>query len=155
MSLSLKRQDFIRYYVLTKNATESAKQSGYSPKSAYSTGQRLLKNAEIVKEIERLCIERAKEYQLTKEQYIKKTYDLHKEEGHSNVKARYWELLGKAKGFIKPEGTQNIALFGELTKALQESYERMKEAQRLKRQGLKEGELPENIKDRMPKEVKG
>ena len=46
-----KQKIFVSEYVKTGNATESAKKAGYSDKTAYSTGQRLLKNAEILKEI--------------------------------------------------------------------------------------------------------
>ena len=134
MSISLKQRDFIRYYVLTKNATESAKQAGYSHRSAYSTGCRLLKNGDIKTEVLRQCNERVAEYNITKQQYEHKTLDLHKKEKQRNVKARYWELLGKSKGFIKPEGTQNIALFSELGKALQDNYNKVKDIKKDRQQ---------------------
>lgn len=38
---------FADYYIETANATESAKRAGYSEKTAYSQGQRLLKNVEL------------------------------------------------------------------------------------------------------------
>ena len=41
------QQAFADYYLETSNATESAKKAGYSEKTAYSQGQRLLKNVEI------------------------------------------------------------------------------------------------------------
>lgn len=44
--LSLKQQKFCEYYVELGNATEAAKRAGYSEKSAYSQGQRMLKNVE-------------------------------------------------------------------------------------------------------------
>jgi len=46
-----KRKIFVSEYAKSGNATESAKKAGYSNRTAYSTGQRLLKNAEILKEI--------------------------------------------------------------------------------------------------------
>lgn len=49
-----KRKIFISEYARSGNATEAAKKAGYSDRSAYSTGQRLLKNAEIVKEISKI-----------------------------------------------------------------------------------------------------
>ncbi|WP_300672533.1 terminase small subunit [Soonwooa sp.] len=49
-----KRKIFISEYSRSGNATEAAKKAGYSDRSAYSTGQRLLKNAEIVKEISKI-----------------------------------------------------------------------------------------------------
>ena len=49
-----KRKIFVSEYARSGNATEAAKKVGYSERTAYSTGQRLLKNAEIVKEISKI-----------------------------------------------------------------------------------------------------
>jgi phage terminase small subunit len=46
-----KRSRFISEYLLRGNATEAALEAGYSKKTAYSQGQRLLKNVEIMNEI--------------------------------------------------------------------------------------------------------
>lgn len=43
---------FIEHYLTTGQATESAKAAGYSDKTAYSQGARLLKKPEIIKTIE-------------------------------------------------------------------------------------------------------
>jgi phage terminase small subunit len=51
MGLS-KRKIFIDEYLKSWNATEAAKKAGYSEKTAYSSGQRLLKNVEVEKEIQ-------------------------------------------------------------------------------------------------------
>ena len=47
MALSPKHQAFADYYIETGNATESAKRAGYSEKTGYAQGCRLLKDAEI------------------------------------------------------------------------------------------------------------
>lgn len=52
--LSLKQQKFCEYYVELGNATEAAKRAGYSKKTAYSQGQRMLKNVETQKYINEL-----------------------------------------------------------------------------------------------------
>ena len=52
--LSLKQQKFCEYYVELCNATEAAKRAGYSEKTAYSQGQRMLKNVEIQKYVNEL-----------------------------------------------------------------------------------------------------
>lgn len=46
-----KRSKFIAEYLLCGNATEAAMKAGYSRKTAYSQGQRLLKNVEVMNEI--------------------------------------------------------------------------------------------------------
>lgn len=47
-----KRKTFIAEYLISGNATEAAKRAGYSARTAYSTGQRLLKNVEVMQEIQ-------------------------------------------------------------------------------------------------------
>lgn len=42
-----RQQRFCDEYIISLNATESAKLAGYSEKTAYSIGQRLLKNVEV------------------------------------------------------------------------------------------------------------
>lgn len=49
MSLNEKQKAFCEYYASTFNATESAKKAGYSERTAYSIGQRLLKHVEAQK----------------------------------------------------------------------------------------------------------
>lgn len=53
MGITRKRQVFIDNYLQCLNATEAAKRAGYSERTAYSQGGRLLKNVEILTEIER------------------------------------------------------------------------------------------------------
>ena len=45
--LNEKQKAFCEYYASSFNATESAKKAGYSEKTAYSQGQRMLKNVEV------------------------------------------------------------------------------------------------------------
>lgn len=49
--MNLKQRRFAEYFSETGNATEAAKRAGYSEKTAYSQGQRLLKNAEIAQRV--------------------------------------------------------------------------------------------------------
>lgn len=52
MALSNKRRIFIEEYLHDFNATQAAIRAGYSPKTAYSQGQRLLKNVEVKAAVE-------------------------------------------------------------------------------------------------------
>lgn len=47
MTLNLKQQRFVAEYLVDKNATQAAIRAGYSKRTAYSQGQRLLKKVEI------------------------------------------------------------------------------------------------------------
>lgn len=49
MKISEKQQRFVDEYLIDLNATQAAERAGYSKKTAYSQGQRLLKNVEIQK----------------------------------------------------------------------------------------------------------
>ena len=46
MALNEKQKNFYKEYLVDSNATQSAIRAGYSKKTAYSQGQRLLKNVE-------------------------------------------------------------------------------------------------------------
>ena len=52
--LNEKQKAFCEYYASSFNATESAIKAGYSKKTGYSIGQRLLKNVEVKSYIEEL-----------------------------------------------------------------------------------------------------
>jgi phage terminase small subunit len=54
-----KQQAFIDEYLKCWNATEAALRAGYSERTAYSQGSRLLKNVEIAEEIQQRVSERA------------------------------------------------------------------------------------------------
>ena len=45
--MTARQKRFCEEFVKTGNATQSAKDAGYSEKTAYSTGQRMLKNVEV------------------------------------------------------------------------------------------------------------
>ncbi len=45
--MNAKQQRFAEEYVVDHNATQAAKRAGYSPRTAYSQGQRLLKHVEV------------------------------------------------------------------------------------------------------------
>ena len=53
-----KQKLFIAEYLVDFNATQAAIRAGYSPKTSYSHGQRLLKNVEIAEDIARQVEER-------------------------------------------------------------------------------------------------
>lgn len=60
VALNEKQKLFYKEYVVDTNATQSAIRAGYSKKTAYSQGQRLLKNVEGQKYLEELMAEKEK-----------------------------------------------------------------------------------------------
>lgn len=71
-SLTAKQQLFVDDYLIHFNATRAAKTAGYSEKTAYSQGQRLLKNVEISTLIE----SRLKESRMNSDQVMKLMADI-------------------------------------------------------------------------------
>lgn len=53
MALNLQQAKFLKEYLKSGNATEAALKADYSPKTAYSQGQRLLKNVEIAQAVQK------------------------------------------------------------------------------------------------------
>ena len=55
--LNDRQQLFVTEYVKDMNATKAAERAGYSKRTAYSQGQRLLKNVEIKNAVDKLLLE--------------------------------------------------------------------------------------------------
>lgn len=69
-NLSPKQFRFVQEYLIDLNATQAAIRSGYSEKTAYSQGQRLLKNVEIASAIKEAMDLRANSVQITAERVL-------------------------------------------------------------------------------------
>lgn len=93
-----KQKIFISEYLKTGNATESAKKAGYSEKTSYSTGQRLLKNVEIRKEIERLQNEALEKAELSVSDVIKLVKEIAMSGKNETVRLRAMDMLLKYLG---------------------------------------------------------
>src|SRR5690625_1223739 len=61
MKLNERQQRFIDEYIIDLNATQAAIRAGYSERTAYSQGQRLLKNVEIKSAIDKRMKEKTDE----------------------------------------------------------------------------------------------
>lgn len=68
--LNLKQCRFVQEYLIDLNATQAAIRAGYSEKTAYSQGQRLLKNVEIALAIKNAMDLRANSVQITAERVL-------------------------------------------------------------------------------------
>ena len=63
--LNEKQEKFAQSYVLNHNATEADKSAGYSTRSAYNQGYRLLQEAEVMERIEELVSGDVESFNLT------------------------------------------------------------------------------------------
>lgn len=69
-NLSPRKTQFPKQYVIDHNATKAAERAGYSVKTAYSIGQRLLKDVEVSAEIERLDAKLTAKVEVDQEQVL-------------------------------------------------------------------------------------
>lgn len=70
MALNAKQKAFCDEYIIDFNATQAAIRAGYSEKTSYSHGQRLLNDVEIQKEISKKQIERSKRTEITQDRVL-------------------------------------------------------------------------------------
>ena len=94
--LNEKQESFIQHYVLTRNATESAKAAGYSSKSAYNQGYRLLQDEEIQQRIYDAEQEMTTDVNVISE--LENQYSYAKGHGHTNSAIKALELLSRVRG---------------------------------------------------------
>ncbi len=72
MALTPKQQRFVEEYLIDLNATQAAIRAGYSEKTAYSIGQRLLKHVEVQAAIAAAQEERSKKTGIDAEWLLKR-----------------------------------------------------------------------------------
>ncbi len=86
---------FIREYLIDFNATRAALKAGYSKKTAYSQGHRLLKYAEIQEAIDSEVREMAKRAEVSAQFVLSGLAKEALEAETDSVRVRAFELLGK------------------------------------------------------------
>ena len=99
-----RQRKFCEYYAADPNATAAAISAGYSPRSAYSCGQRMLKNAEIQNYLRQLQ-DQAAAGRIADLEEVKATWTkvLRSDSERTTNRLRAGELLARSAGeFIKP-----------------------------------------------------
>lgn len=129
--LTAKKRAFIDNYKLTRNASKSALAAGYSPKNAPQYGSELLKDPDVSRIlseweiaeralIEQKIIERKALLKPDKGTYIERTFEKAETVTHAPTASKYWELAGKASGFIgsNDASSDNAPVFNIIAKEL-------------------------------------
>ena len=100
--LTEKQKRFCEEYLIDLNATQAAIRAEYSAKTAYSMGQRLLKNVEVQKYISQLQNSQSERTQITADTVLKelKKIALADTEITGKEKIKALELLGKHLGMF-------------------------------------------------------
>ena len=112
-ALSPKRARFVEAYVETGNARASAREAGYSERSAHVTGSRLLRNDKVAAaiEVERETLRARTE--LDQDMLIDELLSLYRDartNGAYSAAARCLQLVSKMTGLDEPEPKPNPAV---------------------------------------------
>jgi phage terminase small subunit len=100
-SINERQSLFVSEYLKIGNATESAIKAGYSSKTSYSIGQRLLKNVEIMRIIGKHREEISREAELTVSEVVKEIRQLAlKAKSESNRLKAYDMLMKHLGGYV-------------------------------------------------------
>ena len=133
MGMTVKQRAFVENY--SGNATAAAIAAGYSPKTAYSMGQRLLKNVEISKAIQERETARLTPEIATRErrlQFWTRVMDDPKADMKNRLRAS--ELLGKAEGDfldrVEHSGEAPLDVTAQIRMVLLEREKARREAER-------------------------
>jgi phage terminase small subunit len=113
MSLTPKQARFVEEYLVDLNATQAAIRAGYSPKTAYSQGERLLKNVEVHRAIQEAQEARSERTGITQDEVIrglKKEAALEGDGSSHSARVAAWAHLGKHLGIF----TDNLTLSGSV-----------------------------------------
>lgn len=89
--LTRKKQLFVESYLANPNATEAAKKAGYSEKTAYSSGQRLLKDVEV----RELVDKRISDAIITADEILTGVKEIALNSERDSDRLKGYELLGK------------------------------------------------------------
>jgi phage terminase small subunit len=96
MSLTPKQVRFVEEYLIDLNATAAAKRAGYSKRTAYAQGQRLLKNVEIAAAIQKAQKARSERTKIDQDWVIERLVGVYE----ASMEARpVCDKNGEEKGF--------------------------------------------------------
>jgi len=125
--LNEKQEKFAQAYVMYRNATEAAKAAGYSDRSAYNQGSRLLKSAQIQERIEDL--EKEMETSIDYVAEIEKQYTYATNNNHTNSALKALELLSRLRSPTEEDAPTTVQ---ELEEDIVKSLELLGEERAIK-----------------------
>ena len=121
-----KQKRFCEEYLIDLNATQAAVRAGYAQKTAYSQGQRLLKDVEIAETITKLKSMQSKRTGITADRVLEELSKLgfapidDCESFKASDKLRALELIGKHIGMFKSDSDADAPALEKLDKILAE-----------------------------------
>lgn len=123
-----KKSIFVKEYLIDLNATQAAIRCGYSEKTAYSQGQRLLKDVEIQKAIQAAMDKRSEKTEITAEYILNGIKGViqqceSEEKYNAGAALKGYELLGKHLKLFADRIEHDVA--GDLAAVLQAARRRI------------------------------
>ena len=105
--MNIKQAVFVREYAVDSNATQAAIRAGYSRRTAYAQGSRLLKNAEVHAEIEARQKRQSARVDVEIDEIVQGLRSI-AEDASAPPAARVsaWKALGDYKGMFEPVSGQ-------------------------------------------------
>jgi phage terminase small subunit len=100
MALNEKQKLFFKEYLIDSNATQAAIRAGYSKKTAYSQGQRLLKNVEGQRLLQEMMQQRDRELVADQDEVLKYLTEVLRGKSVAHVLAR--DEIGADRVIQKP-----------------------------------------------------
>ena len=94
--LNDKQELFVQHYILSRNASEAAKAAGYSERSAYNQGYRLLQDEAVQQRIYDAEQEMTTDVNVISE--LENQYSYAKGHGHTNSAIKALEILSRVRG---------------------------------------------------------
>lgn len=110
--LTDKQAAFVREYLVDLNATQAAIRAGYSERTAYSVGQRLLKNVEIQRAVAAAQAKRARRVEIKAEDVLRGVIEVTtqaRDSGDLKTALKGYELQGKHLGMWTERVKQEVS----------------------------------------------
>lgn len=107
-----KQTAFVREYLVDLNATQAAIRAGYSERTAYSVGQRLLKNVEIQRAVAAAQAKRARRVEIKAEDVLRGVIEVTtqaRDSGDLKTALKGYELQGKHLGMWTEKVKQEVS----------------------------------------------
>ncbi len=104
--LNERQKLFAEYYLADSNATQSAIKAGYSEKTAYSIGQRLLKNVDIRALVEK----RLADAIITTDEILTDVKSIAKSADKDSDRLKAYEMLGKHLAMWIDKSESNVTV---------------------------------------------
>jgi len=107
--LTLKQERFVEHYFKTGNATDAARKSGYSKKTAEAIGQENLTKPMIVSCLEQLRAKEAKKHEFTREkaaEMLQDAYNAGKKANQTGTMVQAVNSITKMFGLNEPDKTE-------------------------------------------------